>query len=119
VVKQSPLTFTMLNLYPYNTGHLMVSPYRHLAELSQLTAEEAVELIEETRKAATLLKKKLKPDGFNIGMNVGKASGGSFTGHLHMHVVPRWIGDTNFMPVQSGAKVMSWSLGALYARLVD
>ena len=119
VLRRAPRTFTMLNLYPYNNGHLLIAPYRHAGDLSRLEDGELHELFEETRRAAALLKRRLRPEGLNIGMNLGRAGGASFPGHLHVHLVPRWSGDTNFMPVHAGVKVISQSLDSVYRRLKD
>jgi len=107
----------LLNIYPYNNGHLMVSPGRHIKDLGLLTAEEGADLFRSVTKAQRLLKKTLKPDGFNIGINIGKAAGAGITGHLHIHIVPRWAGDTNFMPVVHNTKIISQSLNELLKRL--
>jgi ATP adenylyltransferase len=103
----------LLNIYPYNNGHLMCSPVRHIKDLDLLSAEEGADLFKSIVLAKKLLKKTLKPDGFNIGINIGKAAGAGITGHLHIHIVPRWTGDTNFMPVVHDTKVVSQSLNEL------
>ncbi len=99
-------TVTMLNKYPYNNGHLMVAPIRHLAELEGLTEEETLEIQKLTTHAVKVLKKLFNPDGFNIGLNIGRSAGAGIVGHLHWHVVPRWNGDTNFMPVLADVKII-------------
>lgn len=109
--------FIIMNLFPYNTGHLLVSPYRHVGELEELDREELEELMRLTVLAVKCIKEAMQPQGFNLGMNLGKVSGAGFDQHLHMHVVPRWQGDTNFMPVVAGAKVMPESLQENYDRL--
>lgn len=106
--------FIILNRYPYNSGHLMVAPNKHSADFSQLTDEEQLELIKLTGKAIALLKKSLNPMGFNIGVNLGKVAGAGLEDHLHFHIVPRWNGDTNFMPATSGTKVMPQLLEDTY-----
>ena len=103
----------MLNIFPYNNGHLMVAPRRHLPDLSLLKESELLDLFKSVVTAQARLKKALKPDGFNIGINIGRAGGAGITGHLHVHIVPRWIGDTNFMPTVAGTKVISQSLEEL------
>lgn len=109
--------FIIMNLFPYNTGHLMVSPYRHVAELEDLSPGEKEELLELATLAVKVLKEAMRPQGFNLGINLGKVSGAGYDEHLHMHVVPRWQGDTNFMPVVAGTKVMPESLQENYDRL--
>jgi ATP adenylyltransferase len=103
----------MLNIYPYTNGHLLVSPLRHLRDISQLRQDEVVDLFKCLNKAKALLQKTLRPQGFNIGLNLTRTAGAGITGHLHVHIVPRWEGDTNFMPVVSNTKVISQSLEAL------
>jgi ATP adenylyltransferase len=117
VFLRSKYFFSMLNLYPYNNGHTMISPYRHIQNTSSLKREEALDLIFILNKTISLLNKVLKPEGYNIGMNLGSVSGAGITGHLHIHIVPRWKGDTNFMPLISDSKVISQSLNELYRRL--
>lgn len=109
--------FVMLNLYPYNTGHLMISPYRHVAELEGLEDGEREELMLLTVLSVRVIKEVMRPQGFNLGMNLGKVAGAGYDQHLHMHVVPRWQGDTNFMPVVAEAKVMPESVEENYRRL--
>ena len=89
----------MLNRYPYNTGHLLAAPYRHVADLAQLTREERLELLDLCAAAEETLRRAMAPEAFNIGCNIGKAAGAGVADHLHMHIVPRWNGDNNFMPV--------------------
>ena len=98
--------FGVLNLYPYNSGHIMFCPYRHVADYSDLTADEVAELGAMTQRSMTVLRKVSGAQGFNIGMNQGSISGAGIAGHLHQHVVPRWGGDTNFMPIIGQAKVI-------------
>lgn len=117
IIHRGERCFIIMNLFPYNTGHLMVSPYRHLGELEELEREELEELMRLTVLAVKCIKEAMRPQGFNLGMNLGKVSGAGFDQHLHMHVVPRWQGDTNFMPVVAGAKVMPESLQENYDRL--
>lgn len=108
----------MMNRYPYNSGHLMVAPYRHIAALSDLTPEENLEMAALTARAVEVLRTVMSPQGFNIGINLGEAAGAGLKGHLHQHIVPRWTGDTNFMPVLGGPRVMPESLEATYDLLV-
>ena len=119
VIYRGRLAFALLNRYPYNNGHLMVTLYRHVATLSQLTRQEATELIQVTTKMIDRLTRVLRPHGFNLGMNLGQVSGAGIPGHLHLHIVPRWRGDTNFMPVVGGTKIISHALDALYQRLTQ
>ena len=118
VVRKGKLTFTILNLYPYNNGHLMVVPNRHLSEFSSLTAEENSEIMSELQLAQQALSIAMKPHGFNIGANLGKVSGAGIDAHLHFHIVPRWNGDTNFMPVLAEVKVLSEDLMQTKAKLL-
>ena len=109
--------FVILNIYPYNTGHLMVAPYRHTADLESLGAEEGLEGFGLLRRSVEALKGAFDPHGFNIGMNLGRVAGAGIPDHLHFHVVPRWGGDTNFMPVLSDTKVLPEMLDETYAKL--
>ena len=118
IVKRSRHSFAMLNIYPYNNGHIMVSPFRHAKDLKTLNDEELLDIIKLTRDMQALLEKKLKPHGFNIGINTGKVAGAGYKDHLHIHIVPRWKGDTNFMPAVSDTKVMPESLKELYKILI-
>ncbi len=111
--------YAVLNIYPYNNGHSLIVPYRHVRDLSQLKQEERLELFDLMEYVKGLLVRELKPDGFNIGMNIGKAAGAGVPGHIHMHIVPRWSGDINFMPVICQTKVISQSLKELYKRLAS
>ncbi|MGA2774779.1 MAG: HIT domain-containing protein [Candidatus Omnitrophota bacterium] len=109
----------MLNLYPYNNGHLMVSPKRHIPDIAQLKETEMLDLIRALNKAKMLLDTVLKPDGYNVGANLGRAAGAGITEHLHLHIVPRWVGDTNFIATIGEVRVISQSLKDLYKRLRD
>lgn len=106
-----------MNRYPYTGGHLMVCPYRHVAELSDLTREERIELMDLTTKSLDVLRAVMRPDGFNVGFNIGQAAGAGLRDHLHQHIVPRWVGDTNIMPVLANVTVVPQALDELYARL--
>jgi ATP adenylyltransferase len=117
VVMRSRFCFVMLNIFPYNNGHLMVVPNRHVAVPDKLRDEELLDINKTVVSAIGLLKKVLKPKGFNVGMNIGEVSGAGIAGHLHTHIVPRWPADTNFMPVVAGTKIISQSLKELYTRL--
>ena len=107
----------MLNIYPYNNGHVMVAPRRHVKSLELLSEPELLDLMKLVNSTKLELDKKLKPDGYNIGMNIGKVGGAGFAGHVHVHIVPRWIGDTNFMPITADTKIVSESLDAMYKLL--
>jgi ATP adenylyltransferase len=110
VVHRGKTAFVLLNLFPYNNGHLMVVPYLHTASLADLNAETALELLTLAKHAQTALGKAMHPEGYNLGMNLGKVSGAGIADHLHLHIVPRWNGDTNFMPVLADVKIMPDSL---------
>ena len=107
----------MLNKYPYNPGHLMVAPYKHVAKLDALENEELLEHIQLVSRCVEMLKEVMSPEGFNIGINLGKVAGAGIEEHIHTHVVPRWNGDTNFMPVMSDTRTISEALDATYERL--
>lgn len=110
--------FAVLNIYPYNNGHSLVMPYRHVNDISKLTPAEEKDLWKVLLHTQELLKRTLAPTGYNIGINLGRAAGAGFPGHVHVHIVPRWAGDVNFMPVTAETKVISRSLQELYKRLV-
>jgi ATP adenylyltransferase len=114
VVLRTPLSVVFLNRFPYNNGHLLVAPRAHKGRLDELTLEELLEVMETLRRMVGVLDGLMKPDGFNVGLNLGRAAGAGLPGHLHWHVVPRWDGDTNFMPVLADVKVIVQSLDALY-----
>lgn len=118
LVDKGDLTFTVLNLYPYNNGHLMVIPYRHLSNPEDLTKEENLETMEKIQTAVKALKLTMHPEGFNIGVNLGKCAGAGIDDHIHFHVVPRWNGDTNFMPVLGEVKVISQELSKTKEKLL-
>jgi ATP adenylyltransferase len=109
--------FVIMNSYPYNPGHLMIAPYRHLASLEELTNEELHEHFDIVSRSIKLLRRVFNPSGFNIGINIGKAAGTGIYGHVHTHVVPRWQGDTNFMPVISDVRVIPEALAETYNKL--
>lgn len=116
VVDRAPHTITVLNRYPYSSGHLMVVPHRHVADVRELGADEGAALFTELQRALRALDETMHPGGYNIGLNAGRVAGGSVD-HLHLHVVPRWDGDTNFMPVLADVKVLPEHLEATAARL--
>ena len=109
--------FIIMNTYPYNAGHLMIAPYRHVASLEELTDEERDEHFEMVSRSIKILKQVFNPDGFNIGINMGKVAGAGIDKHIHSHIVPRWQGDTNFMPVIADIKVVNEALTETYQRL--
>jgi ATP adenylyltransferase len=111
--------FMMLNLYPYNNGHLMIAPYEHVGSLEEVDATTLEELMAQAKMALRALRIAMKPDGFNMGINQGKVAGAGFAEHIHYHIVPRWNGDTNFMPVLADVKVMPEHLDAVYQRLLE
>ncbi len=106
-----------MNLYPYIAGHLMIAPIGHTADLKDLPMETGSEMWELTTKTVELLKAAIQPEGFNIGLNLGKVSGAGLKTHLHIHIVPRWSGDTNFMPILSDTRVISQELAETYSEL--
>ena len=111
--------FIILNAFPYSNGHLMITPFRHTADLDDLDDAELLELMRMTRRAVNLLKAAFRPDGFNIGVNMGRVAGAGIADHVHMHVVPRWNGDTNFMPVLGDVRVIPESLKTVYRQLKE
>src|SRR6266852_1217063 len=119
VITRRKTAFLMMNRYPYAVGHLMVVPYRKTAELSSLGENEIVELWNLVVHAQALLRKAARAQGFNVGLNLGECAGAGVTDHLHIHIVPRWKGDTNFMPVLAGTKTISEGLRALYDKLIE
>ncbi len=119
VLEKTRCSFSMLNIYPYNNGHIMVAPFRHVKSLEYLKAEELKDLVDLVVKTKKVLDKKIKPHGYNIGLNIGKVAGAGFAGHIHIHIVPRWTGDTNFMPMVANTKVLSDSLDAMYKLFVS
>jgi len=116
IVHRSRLSYLVLNRYPYNPGHLLAVPFRNVTDLDRLSPDGRADLMEEIALGKRLLATALKPDGFNIGFNLGKAAGGSIP-HLHAHIVPRWSGDTNFMPVIGQARVLPQALDDTWKRL--
>ncbi len=116
VVERATATVTLMNLFPYTSGHVLVAPRRHVADLRDLTPDEGAALLAATQRALGAISRALQPAGFNVGMNLGRAAGASID-HLHLHVVPRWNGDTNFMPVLADAKVLPEHLEVTAGRL--
>ena len=119
VVHRGELGYVVLNLYPYNPGHLLVCPYRHVSSYVDLTAEETVEVAELTRTAVRVLTAVSAPHGFNLGLNQGEVAGAGIAAHLHQHVVPRWGGDSNFLPVVGRTKALPQLLDDTRQRLAD
>ncbi len=117
IIERTPHSFSILNLYPYNNGHTMIVPKRHVKDLGELTRNEREDLLDLFIATKKLCTKVLKPHGFNAGINFGRVAGAGIEDHLHLHLVPRWSGDTNFMPIFSDTKVISESLKAFYRRL--
>jgi ATP adenylyltransferase len=118
IIHRSALSYLILNRYPYNPGHLLAIPFRAATDLSELTPAERADLMDEIVVGKDVLKATVNPNGFNVGFNLGSAAGGSIP-HLHAHIVPRWNGDTNFMPVIGQTRVLPQSLEAMYRRLCD
>jgi ATP adenylyltransferase len=117
VIVRDRSCYALLNAYPYTGGHLMVVPYKQTATLDGLTDDELADLWKLTRRCQNALSEVMKPDGFNIGLNLGKVAGAGIVEHLHIHVVPRWNGDTNFMPVLAGTTIIPQALSELAGRL--
>lgn len=117
ILARGRLCFVLMNRYPYTNGHLMVAPFRHLADLADLSDEESSELMAWLRLCVTALRKALLPDGINIGLNLGEVAGAGIAKHLHVHVVPRWQGDASFMTVCAETRVLPEGLSETYAKL--
>jgi ATP adenylyltransferase len=116
---RKPQAYAVLNLYPYTNGHCLIVPNRHVGDISKLPLEEYAQMMELLRETKDLMQKALKPQGFNVGINLGRLAGAGIPGHVHVHIVPRWKGDYNFMPVIATTKVISLSLSAIYQKLSD
>lgn len=116
IYERRDLVFGLLNRFPYNSGHLMIVPYRHITSFEDLREEEWMDTLKLLQDTTAVLNKLMRPEGFNVGFNLGKASGAGYE-HLHLHVVPRWGGDTNFMPVLSGTKVLPEHLDETFRRI--
>jgi len=117
ILKRFEHNVIMLNLYPYNAGHVLLLPLQHLGTLQKLTKQARAELIELSNSSSEILQKELGAQGFNIGLNIGKAAGAGIPAHLHMHVLPRWLGDTNFLPTIGQTKQISFDLEKMYQKL--
>ncbi|HAL65229.1 MAG TPA: HIT family hydrolase [Bacteroidales bacterium] len=118
VLLRGGLTFVMMNLYPYNNGHLLIAPKRHVGKIEEINEAEMTELFKMTQKMIKVLRA-FKPEGFNVGANLGRVAGAGVPGHFHIHIVPRWNGDTNFMPVIGETKVISESLEETYKKIKE
>ena len=117
ILHRARLAYVILNLYPYNTGHLLIAPYEHVGELEELPPETSQEMWALTQQGVRILKAEYGPDGFNVGINIGRLAGAGVPGHIHIHVVPRWGGDTNFLAVVGETKLLPEDLDQTYARL--
>jgi ATP adenylyltransferase len=117
IIYRGKYCFMMLNLYPYNNGHLMIAPFEHVSSIELLDAAILAELMEQAKLALHALRTTMNPDGFNMGINQGKVAGAGFAEHVHYHIVPRWSGDTNFMPVLADTKVMPEHLDSVHQKL--
>ena len=117
IVYRSGNCFVILNKFPYNNGHLMVVPYKHTSDILELTDDEMLDLQQTVNKSVQVLRNVMNPHAMNIGMNLGRTAGAGIDEHIHYHIVPRWDGDTNFMPIISGTKVVSESLQASYQKI--
>ncbi|MCD6341350.1 MAG: HIT domain-containing protein [Thaumarchaeota archaeon] len=117
VVFRGSKCFVVVNKYPYNNGHLLIAPYRHISSLLDLSEEESLEIMRILRLSIKALREEYRPEGFNVGLNLGRASGAGLEDHLHLHVVPRWTGDTNFMPIFSETKVVPELPGETWKKL--
>jgi ATP adenylyltransferase len=117
ILARSEKSFAMLNKYPYNSGHLMVAPFRHVGELEDLEDDESLDMQQLLQRSIQAVKEAMKPDGFNLGMNLGRVAGAGVPDHLHWHVVPRWNGDTNFMPILGDTKILPQGLTSSFMKL--
>jgi ATP adenylyltransferase len=117
ILSRGEYCFVVMNLYPYNNGHLMVVPYRHVADLSELHEREKSELLSLASESMKVMREVMRAEGFNLGINLGRVAGAGIEDHIHLHVVPRWNGDTNFMPVIGKTKVISESFKGTYEKL--
>jgi ATP adenylyltransferase len=117
VVHVAPLSFIVMNLYPYNAGHVMVAPRRHVGNLTDATPDELAEMMDLTRRLEAVMAEVYRPDGLNVGMNLGRAAGAGVPDHIHLHVVPRWSGDTNYMTVAGQTRVIPEDPGEAATRL--
>ncbi|MEJ2568683.1 MAG: HIT domain-containing protein [candidate division WOR-3 bacterium] len=114
VLFRGKFSFVIMNKYPYNNGHIMIAPYKHTGNFGEINEDEMLEMSVIIQKWQKIIQKAMKPDGFNIGMNIGKIAGAGFENHLHYHIVPRWSGDTNFMPIIGETKIVPMSIDEAY-----
>ncbi|AER67582.1 histidine triad (HIT) protein [Thermovirga lienii DSM 17291] len=119
ILARGEKVFVIMNAFPYNPGHLMVAPYRHVGNYEELDDEELLEMHKMASECIKVLKKTMSPQGFNLGVNIGEVAGAGFAGHVHLHVVPRWAGDTNFMPVTAQVRVLPEALEETWAKLKE
>jgi ATP adenylyltransferase len=117
ILKRTPRAFALMNAFPYNPGHLMVAPYRHVASIENLDEDEMAHVGRLLQESLRVLRASVGPDGFNVGVNVGRVAGAGFPGHVHWHVVPRWNGDVNFMPVTAGTRVLPEMIDETFAKM--
>ncbi len=117
ILLRSEHAYVIMNAFPYSNGHLLVLPYRHIGDLAELTDDENLDIMRLAQKCKNALSEVFEPDGFNLGMNLGTAAGAGIADHIHMHIVPRWNGDTNFMPVLGDVKVIPEALETTYSKL--
>lgn len=119
ILLRKNLCFVIMNLYPYNNGHIMIAPYRHIGNVTETNKEESLEIFETMQICLKILEKTFKPDGFNVGINLGKVAGAGIKDHVHLHIVPRWEGDTNFMPVLADVRVIPEHISKTYKTLKE
>ncbi|MEP7076438.1 MAG: HIT domain-containing protein [Acidobacteriota bacterium] len=117
ILRRAEFNFVILNIYPYGTGHLMILPYEHIAEIDKADKKTTDEMMDLTKRTQTALEEIYRPEGFNIGMNLGKAAGAGVAGHFHMHILPRWFGDVNFITTFGQTRTMPESLHTTYEKL--
>ncbi|MFH1537878.1 MAG: HIT domain-containing protein [bacterium] len=119
ILYRAERSFILMNLYPYNNGHLMVAPYAHAHDIEELDSETLLEVMTLTRRLVRLMKRVMRPEGFNIGFNQGQVAGAGIHEHLHLHIVPRWLGDVNMMPVLADTRVISQHIEETYDALLE
>jgi ATP adenylyltransferase len=117
ILMRGTTAFVMMNIFPYNNGHLMIAPYRHVGDLAKLKDAESLELMNLAQACIRAISACMRPDGYNLGFNLGRTAGAGIADHVHLHLVPRWNGDTNFMPVLDGTKVISEALDETYEKV--
>lgn len=117
ILNRGPLSYVLMNAYPYNNGHLLVAPYEHIPNISGLSDDQLLDMMRLTKVWIGVLERAMAPDGFNVGINIGRVAGAGIEEHVHLHIVPRWNGDTNFMPVLADTRVVPQSLRECYELL--